>query len=178
MKTRPIPFAPGYFVREDGAVFSERQGARKRLKTGSDAFGYANHGLMINKRVRTMRVHVIVAFVFLGPKPSALHGVRHKNGDHTNNHYKNLAWGTQQENIDDRERHGRTARGKRNGAHTHPEKVRRGEEASAARLTVKDVVVIRRRLANGELGICLAREFGVAKTTISAIKNGHTWRSS
>ena len=43
-------------------------------------------------------------------------------------------------------------------------------------LQLKDIPVIRRRLAEGEKGVDLAREYGVVKTCISNIKNRWTWR--
>lgn len=63
----------------------------------------------------TRHVHELVALAFLGPPPSAEHEVRHLDGDRTNNRPSNLVYGTAKENAADREAHGRTARGNRNG---------------------------------------------------------------
>jgi hypothetical protein len=53
--------------------------------------------------------------------------------------------GTQQENIDDRVKKGRSARvtGSANGAHTHPEKVARGSNHYAAKFTDDEIRAIR-----------------------------------
>ena len=43
-------------------------------------------------------------------------------------------------------------------------------------MTEDQVVSILRRIYAGERGSALAHEFGVGKTTISAIKRGQNWR--
>lgn len=55
---------------------------------------------------KVVRVHRIVAKAFLGE--SDLPMVRHLDGNPANNSAENLAWGTSQDNTDDRVRHGRT----------------------------------------------------------------------
>ena len=42
--------------------------------------------------------------------------LRHLDGNKTNPHADNLAWGTQKENAADRERHGKTSRGSKHSA--------------------------------------------------------------
>lgn len=51
-----------------------------------------------------------------------------------------------------------------------------GEKNGHAILTEDAVREIRRRCANGERGVSLAREYGVCHSTITAIKNGRNWR--
>ncbi|MCM3521739.1 HNH endonuclease [Curtobacterium sp. P97] len=51
------------------------------------------------------RAHRLVAQAFVAPYFGDL--VRHLDGDQTNNSAANLAWGTAQDNTDDRKRHGR-----------------------------------------------------------------------
>jgi hypothetical protein len=48
-----------------------------------------------------------------------------------------------------------------------------GELSGSAKLTEEDIAVIR---TAGKRGVDLAKEYGVAKTTISAIRNYKTWR--
>ena len=60
-------------------------------------------------------VHRLVALNFLGLPPFAGAQVRHLDGDHLNPRADNLAWGSGKDNADDRERHGRTARGASHG---------------------------------------------------------------
>jgi hypothetical protein len=49
--------------------------------------------------------HRLVARAFLG-KPEPGHEVRHLDGNRTNNHVSNLAWGTRAENVNDAVTHG------------------------------------------------------------------------
>ena len=51
-----------------------------------------------------------------------------------------------------------------------------GSQCHLAKLDEADVALIKKRLIAGERGADLAREYGVAKTQISCIKHGKTWR--
>lgn len=97
-------------------------------------------------------VHQLVARTFLGP-PKKGQEVRHLDGDPLNNRADNLAYGTRTENILDVYRIGRAWR----------------------RLTVEDVQAIRARLAKGDKGVDLAKEYGVSISCISFIKTGRTY---
>jgi len=104
-------------------------------------------------------VHTLVLTAFVGPAAPGQQ-CRHDDGDNFNNCLANLSWGTALQNSDDRQRHGRTINGER--VHT-------------AKLTLKQVEQIRplfKICSNAEL----ARRFGVARTTISAIKHGKSWQ--
>lgn len=57
----------------------------------------------------------------------------------------------------------------------NPWKVRRGDRAAAAKLSEGDAITILERLRRGEHGAALAREYGVSKCTISALKVGRNW---
>jgi hypothetical protein len=57
----------------------------------------------------------------------------------------------------------------------NPDSWAMGSRNAAARLTAEDVLSIRERLAGGEYGAALAREYSVAQTTISAINRRSTW---
>lgn len=76
-----------------------------------------------------------------------------------------LFLGTQQENIADRGRKGRTRTGI-------------GERHGLAKLTNEQAAHIKARLETFSgygAGVLLAREFGVTSSTISCIKKGRTW---
>jgi hypothetical protein len=77
---------------------------------------------------------------------------------------RHLIAGTRLDNIRDRD-----DRGRQYGP--------RGEDHHRAKLRPDDVRVIRERLAAGETGKALAREYGVTETAISSIKRGHSWKS-
>lgn len=97
---------------------------------------------------------------------------------------EHLFLGTPADNVRDKVSKGRQARkathgeylatGSRHGAYTHPEKFQ-GEGARSAKLTVEQVAEIRRRIGPRN-GAALAREYGVGKATINAIKHGRTWQ--
>lgn len=70
---------------------------------------------------RQFFVHRLVAEAFYGPIPEGKI-VAHKNGNSTDNQVENLYFATQQENINDREKHGRTMRGNSHYARTISEK--------------------------------------------------------
>ena len=80
------------------------------------------------------------------------------------------------------------ATGDRNGAHTHPERVVRGEshhrhlhpdETKGKRwprvLTYSDIPVIRAAYAEGESQAAIARRYGVTRATINLIMTGKNW---
>jgi hypothetical protein len=51
-----------------------------------------------------------------------------------------------------------------------------GQENGAAKLNAAQVAEIRRRLALGETGAALAREFRVSDGTVSMMRRGQSWR--
>ena len=111
---------PGYEVTQDGRVYSlatnwRGYGKREMQKTPNDD-GYPSVRILVDGKRKRLAVHVLVARQYLPPRPSPKHEVRHLDGDKTNPCATNLAWGTQKENADDRERHGRTSRGSRHSA--------------------------------------------------------------
>lgn len=71
-----------------------------------------------------------------------------------------LSAGTHMDNAADMVSRGRSARGSRSGA---------------AKLTEDQVLEIRARVADGELQRVIAADYGVARSTISRIANGHGW---
>ena len=60
--------------------------------------GYLHVGLTINKKVKQMRVHRLVAEAFI-PNPENKPYVNHIDGDRKNNHITNLEWVTPAENA-------------------------------------------------------------------------------
>jgi hypothetical protein len=72
----------------------------------------------------TRHVHELVAEAFHGPCPEGQE-VRHLNGNRFDNAARNLGYGTALQNAADREAHGRTARGDRNGNCTRARAARR-----------------------------------------------------
>ena len=166
-KIRPVEGADGYFVTDDGTVFSERvqgppkgkRGPRRKLKLAIDAVGRPSVWIPFGGSYQRVLVGVLVAAAFIGARPPGL-DVMHRDGDPANNRDTNLSYGTRKENMADREAHGRTARGTRN---------------ARSRLTDEQVRAIRVRLTNGEGLRAIARDFGITHPTVMSIRDKKAW---
>lgn len=86
-----------------------------------------------------------------------------------------LVPGTQLQNNADMLAKGRTARGTKSGAHTKPERRRRGTDHGQSKLTDADVLEIRRRVAAGERRVVVAADFGIHVRNVSRIVSGEAW---
>lgn len=161
--------------------------------------GYGNFPI----RGSTEKAHRIAYRFFKGPIPPGM-CVCHTcdnppccNPDH-------LWLGTWMDNVRDKYAKGRGnhARGERNGAVMHPERLHRGphktprklirgldhwavknperlargEKHKKSKLTKEKVIDIRRRCANRENCYALAEEFGVSSGTVHAAAIGETWK--
>ncbi|MGH8429797.1 MAG: HNH endonuclease [Solimonas sp.] len=110
-----------YSVSSDGRVRNDRSG--HVLKPMPHKSGYLNVQLWRDGTFKCCMVHVLVATAFLGPKPSDQHEVAHGDGNRHNSAATNLRWALHVDNMRDRDRHGTTARGKRNGKLKHSDEV-------------------------------------------------------
>jgi hypothetical protein len=70
----------------------------------------------------------------------------------------------------------RLARGDRHGAHLHPESLQYGEKSPNARLTSEQVLAIRHRVGEGAMQKALAAEYGVSTVLISKIVRRLIWK--
>lgn len=172
---RPVPFAIGHFVSVDGRVLSTERGSAHPRERRPVLGGRGYLMLYVASVGRNIAVHAFVAAAFLPPRPSPAHQMRHLDGNPLNNHADNLAWGTVQENADDRIRHGTTATGLRNGAYTRPDRRPVRARNGRAVLTEEQVGEIRSRLAGAESRSALARAFGVRWNVVDRIARGLTW---
>lgn len=166
---RVITGFPRYAINEFGTVLSICKTTKTATLAWSEARertparnrdGYYQVMLRHAGHVRNILVHVLVLEVFIGPRPEGMQ-CRHIDGNPANNHVSNLAWGTGHENNSDQVRHGTRIQGA-----THP----------MSKLTEDDVLEIRRRRANGESLMSLAREFHLTKTTVCEIAKRRTWK--
>jgi len=88
-----------------------------------------------------------------------------------------LRWGTQSENVDDRQKRGRGqwARGEKHGRHTKPERTPRGEKHGNAKLTERDILEIRAAPLYVGARLDLALHYGVSAGLISQIITRRAW---
>lgn len=108
----PVPFFvqlkdfPNYVVGENGAVYSlvhhkGRYGhtcPQFRLIKNHNAKGYRTLSLYKDRIKYVITVHTLVASAFIGPRPESL-VINHKDGNKSNNHYTNLEYTTQKQNM-------------------------------------------------------------------------------
>ena len=114
-------------------------------------------------KTKLFRVHRLVAETFI-PNPNNLPEVNHKDGDKLNNNVKNLEWCTNLENM-------------RHSVETGLRNIK-GENNPSAKLTVKDVINIRKEYIpkSKEFGtVALARKYGVTNVMIGKIIRNECW---
>lgn len=93
---KEIKEAPGYSIYDDGRVWSEKQ--QKFLSISLDEKGYQKASLWVNNKVKTIKIHRLVAKYFI-PNPYNYKEVNHKDEDKTNNHVENLEWCDRKYNV-------------------------------------------------------------------------------
>ena len=189
-RMRPIPGYTGYFADSEGYIWSNLRNRWHRFSLHFSTKGYPIVRVLRNGTAVTKAVHHLVALAFYG-EPEPGQQIRHLNGTRTDNRPSNLAWGTAQENAQDRSRHGRayrpvgelnphrrfperTARGARSPVSLHPESYR-GTRNGSSKLTESAVLEIRDLLASGVSQTVVAAQFGVRQASVSAIARGKSW---
>ena len=98
---KEIDEAPGIYIYDDGRVWREKQ--QRFLSTSLDEKGYVKVSLWVNKKVKTIKIHRLVAKYFV-PNPYNYKEVNHKDENKTNNHAENLEWCTRKYNVNYGER--------------------------------------------------------------------------
>lgn len=94
-----------YYITTDGDVISFRGREPRIMKTYKNAHGHRYVDIKHGGRVEKCLVHRLVAEAFI-PNPNDYPIVRHLNDVPDDNCYKNLAWGTQEDNRHDSIRNG------------------------------------------------------------------------
>jgi hypothetical protein len=171
---KTIPGYLGYEISNFGRVRSiDREITGKDSKTKkfpgkilsihklSKAPHYAIVFLWKNNSRKTCIVHRLVAKAFVRKYHKKHTDVLHKDDDPDNNHYKNLKWGTHQDNMTDRNTKGRQTK---------------GEDSPNAKLTEANVRRIRELYLKGSTQNVLAEKFGVSDMTVSSIVRRKAWK--
>ena len=156
---------PGYQVSSQGQVRSwlpERNNAPlpkepRILKFLVTKAGYRQVNIYRDGKRRVVRIPILVAEAFHGPRPQGL-VIRHLNGNRVDDRAVNLKWGTSQENSDDMRRH---------GTWLH------GEPVHTSKLTETDV---REILESNESNLSLGHKYGVTPGSICHIRKGRSWK--
>lgn len=93
-----------YDVYEDGSIFSHY--TNRFLKPDFTKKGYYQVTLFIEKKPKRIKVHRLVAMLFLEENIENKPTVNHIDGNKINNHYSNLEWATFRENNQHAINHG------------------------------------------------------------------------
>lgn len=171
MKTFPIPKYTGYKITTNGQVWSSwKRGRRpiildqwRKLKPQVDKLGRHHYCLKVNQTRHTRYAHQLVLETFIGPRPKGM-VTCHNNGNASDNRLENLRWDTQSANIYDSIKHGTYFRCKSIGILN-----------SQAKLTEKQVRVIKWALHHSVSQTFLAKAFRISQQSISGIKIGTRW---
>lgn len=168
---KSIPGAPLYEASKSGQIRSwkHRNGAKGRAKAPHVLKQSGKPCLKVSiytDRKRKIDVHVLIAKAFLGDQPEG-YIVCHENGKSTDNRLENLRFDTQSNNLKD--------------CFAHNTERFRGERNAQSKLTVRDVLEIRKKLRMRDKRrrpskASLAREYGVSTTTIWQLSSGKSWR--
>jgi HNH endonuclease len=156
MQWKEISFEPGYSLSEYGTIRKDSTGHEfAKWKTNN---GY----IQVEIRHRKYSNHRLVGMVYLSDSYFEGAVIHHIDNNIENNHYSNLQWVTQSDNL--------------RFAYAQGRKSNKKEKHPLAKFSIKDIIQIRKSIASGEKGVCmLAREYGVCHQTISNIKNNKTW---
>ena len=168
---------PGYLVTETGDIISTERRWRKRtgemftvprrhvLSQGTFWTGYKKIVITSESGKReTLSVHRLVAEAFV-PNPNGLPQVNHKDGNKTNNHYSNLEWVTQTDNI----RHA-IANGLKKG--------KPGEIHPLAKVSEEQVISMISEMKAGATNKDLGKKYNLNPNYISLIRSKRRWKET
>ncbi len=147
--------------RSDGVVFFCK-GIILKQYIDERGYPYIAFSDKAHKRYKKRRIHQLVGTSFVSGYKTGLQ-INHKNGIKTDNGISNLEWVTGSQNI----------------AHAHKIGLLnlRGENhPGGSKLTEKDVLVIIDQPRMKGSGLRLAKQFGVSRSTISAIRHKKSWK--
>lgn len=162
-KWEPANDCPGYQVCADGLLMGRRG---TLMKGGRDKDGYVIFVIQDRGKPNvTRKLHRVIAETFIGPIDSEM-VVNHINGVKHDNRLCNLEIVTRSYNT----AHSYRVLGRKGSSACHI-----GENNPNATFTANDVRTIRARVASGEVGARIAREYGVSAPCINRMVSGKSW---
>lgn len=171
IKVKTIPGFHNYAISRDGKVWSKPRVRSSGyswpggwLKKRINRRGYEEVHLRKNNKHFYRLTHRLILITYIGFCPKDIVG-RHLDGNSSNNQLRNLAYGTQSENIIDSVRHG-----------THDGKNRKGSKHPLSKLTEQNVRMIHYIYRTGLfLQREIAKMYDVTESNISSIIRRRTW---
>lgn len=148
-----------YLITQDGKVFNIKK--ETEISQCKSRKGYLKVNLYIRGKNKLVFVHRLVANKYI-PNPENKPQINHKDGNKTNNFYKNLEWCTQKENMHHAMKNGLRAD-------------RKGEKNTFSKFTNKQVLNIRKLYNNGEKIKIIARNHNVSYSAIYFIIKKLSW---
>ena len=153
----------GYFISDEGEVYSSKYKEPRKLKHRLNSKGRPYVNLCKNGKQKSVLIHRLVAKYFL-PEFNENLEVNHKDGVKTNNNVSNL------EMVD---RKGNMQHAIRTGLLINP----KGEEHWDSKLTEEEVREIREKYIPYTYSLSqLAKEYGVSESCIKFIIKRKTWK--
>lgn len=156
----------GYLISDQGKLYSCRTNGKphpgrwKQIRANPNKDGYPEVKLWRGGKSKTVRVHTLVLTAFVGPCPEGMEAC-HENGVRLDCVASNLRWGTDKDNTNDRDRHGRTAKGERSGV---------------AKLTEQKVLEARSLYAAGWSQQRIANHLGISKRQAGRVAKCQQWK--
>ena len=92
---------PDYYIDNEQNIWSNKFNKWKKLKPILNNRGYLYVVLCLNGQRKLIRIHQIVAKIFIS-NPENYPLIRHLDDNKLNNKIENLAWGTDQDNVNDK----------------------------------------------------------------------------
>jgi hypothetical protein len=164
---RACSSAPDYEVSSLGRVRRVRGSGRikvgRPLSQHYDAKECAFVNIFSADRIKRIKVHTLVCRAFHGEPPASKRDVIHKDGCRRNNQYKNLAWGSRKDNIQNIRKY-------------KPLVTKSGRRGECARLSDEAIATIRRTPRRTGLIEELAEKFQVSRNLIATLRCKTTGR--
>jgi hypothetical protein len=161
---KPILGFEGFYECSSFGNFRSVRGGKgtrfhKPIKTWQSDRGYARIELRVNRKRHKVFAHRLIAKTFFGDSDLT---VNHKNGIRHDNRIENLEFLSSGDNT----RHAARITGRN-----------QGEKHGRAKLNNADAKAIRIQRESGQRVADIAKQYGVARSTISMLLTGKNWSS-